>query len=876
MKINSEKVQKKILSNGLTILVKTTSLIPKVSIQLWYNVGSKDEQTGEKGIAHLIEHMIFKGTNELSESDINLITAKLSGYANAFTSYDYTGYLFDFPTQNWKETLPIMSDCMKNCTFKQDLLNSELKAVIQELRMYKDNYFSSLIEGLTNAIFVGHPYQHPIIGYKQDLWNLSRQNLVNFYKKHYVPNNATLVIVGDVSSDEVFKEVENNFGEIEPNLSYKKEEFYLSRDLSTKGLTLYRDISQPMISMVYSIPGVKDKVDYQVDTLTWLLGAGRGSRLYKILIDEKQLVTDLKINLEDLFEKSLFIICFTPKDIEKKDQIIEIIKNEIEDLAINGPNKKELQRATKKLESDFLTLFENNQSQAYALGKFYLANGDENYIYNYLEGNTPDLSEKIKILLKENFHPSMMNIGQVLPLSEKDRELWLKLQELSEQEDEKILSKKTREVELESGLKVNSIEAKDPVKFNYPQYESLVLNNGLEVLFYNNETLPKIDLIIDMKSKYYYDPENLSGLNNFTSDMLIEGTNRFTAEELSNEIESLGMSLDIAPGTISMSMLSNDFKRGLELITEILTNPKFEEESIEKVRKIIISDIKNYWDNPMQFASQLAREKIYKNHPYRKNPLGTLEDVSKITKKDIQQFFSKFISPRGARIAIVGDLTKYDLKKILTETIEKWQGPEIPDLSFVNLESITPETINYKINRDQIVLAFAGLSIKRKDPTFDKLLLFDQIFCGGVLGVMGSRLFQVREQTGLFYTIGGSLLMNSDDQPGLVFIKTLVSNDRLTEAQKLIKEAINHATEDVTRDEFDRAQNGLINSLVDNFSSNRSIASVFLFLRRYDFNKNFFDNRANELLRVSIKDMQQEAKKVLDTKKMIEIKIGRV
>ena len=133
------KVRKKILKNGLTVLVLPSSNIPKVSVQLWYNVGSKDEQSGQKGIAHLIEHMIFKGTKKLSESDINLIVNKLSGYCNAFTSYDYTGYLFDFPSEHWHESLPMLADCMKNCTMKEDFLNSELKAVIQELKMYKDN-----------------------------------------------------------------------------------------------------------------------------------------------------------------------------------------------------------------------------------------------------------------------------------------------------------------------------------------------------------------------------------------------------------------------------------------------------------------------------------------------------------------------------------------------------------------------------------------------------------------------------------------------------------------------------------------------------------------------------------------------------------------
>jgi predicted Zn-dependent peptidase len=168
---NGDKpVYKKILKNGLAVLVRPMHTIPEVSLQIWYKVGSKDEKSGERGIAHLIEHMIFKGTQgkgslPLSESDINIVVHKLSGSCNAFTSYDYTGYLFTFPTHNWKEALPIMADCMQHCAFKEDHLSSEMKAVIQELKLYRDEYADLLLNDLLAVIFPDHPYHYPIIGY---------------------------------------------------------------------------------------------------------------------------------------------------------------------------------------------------------------------------------------------------------------------------------------------------------------------------------------------------------------------------------------------------------------------------------------------------------------------------------------------------------------------------------------------------------------------------------------------------------------------------------------------------------------------------------------------------------------------------------------
>ncbi len=877
MNLETQRVIKKTLKNGLTILVRPTSHVPKVSLQLWYNVGSKDEKSNEKGIAHFIEHMIFKGTKDLSESDINLITHKLSGYCNAFTSYDYTGYLFDFPNHHWQEALPIMADCMQNCTFKQELLNSELKAVIQELKMYNDNYASTLVEDLIASIFVGHPYQHPIIGYKHDLWNLNRENLVNFYKKHYVPNNATLVVVGSVNPDEVFELAQKHFGSIPSNQNYKKDEYPVVKEFASKSVTLYRDIQQPIALVAFTIPGAKEKIDFAIDVISWLIGAGRSSRLYKKLVDELQLVTDLQSFSYDLFDQGLFLIEFNPKDANKIDEIIEIIKQEISDLAKNGPTEQELKRAIKKVETDFLSLLESNQKQAYTIGKFYLATGNENYIFDYLKDNDSNLKNKIQEIFKTYFRSSLMHSGKVLPLKEEDKKYWLSMQESTDKHDAKILNEKAREIKVEEGVKVHDIKIKPSEKFNFPKYETIKLKNGLEVLFYNNKNLPKIDLILELKTKHYHDPIEKEGLGNFASIMLLEGTKKYKDSiALSDEIESNGMSLDSAPGYVSMSMLSSDFKKGLEILTEILSESTFNQDAIEKVREQIISDIKDYWDNPSQFASLLIRKQIYGEHPYKKAVLGTNETISAVTRKDLLEFYKKYISPKGSRLAIVGDLSKIDLNELLENTIGKWEGPEINDVYYPAINSIKKGEVNHYINRDQVVLCFGGLSIKRKDPDYDKLFLFDQIFCGGVLGSMSSRLFQLREQSGLFYTIGGSLLARSDDQPGIFFIKTIVSMDRLKEAEKAIENVINIASENISQEEFTQAKNALINSLVDNFETNKQITNAFLFLRRYNFDKDFFDNRSAELAKITIKDVQEAVKKVLKTDSMIKLRIGRI
>lgn len=389
-------VYKTVLENGMTVLVMPRHHIPKVSLQLWYNVGSKDERTGEKGIAHLIEHMIFKGTSHLSESDVTAITHKLSGYCNAFTSYDYTGYLFDMPSQNWREILPIMADCMRNCTFREEHLSSELKAVIQELKMYNDDYVSTLIERMVGTIFADHPYHHPVIGYKQDLWSLKRESLVEFYYRHYVPNNATLVIVGDVDLEQAILETEKSFGGIAADPSHTKEEFYHGYDLQTHSVTLYRDIQQPMMLLAFVIPGTTAQIDYLFDLISWILGAGKGSRLYRKLVDELGLVTEIESFVYDFFEQGLFFIHFQPRNPADTSRIIEIIEQELVALSKELVTVEELERAIRKVEIDYLSLSENNQKLAYLLGKYFLATGNERYLTTYLDYPRASLREELQ------------------------------------------------------------------------------------------------------------------------------------------------------------------------------------------------------------------------------------------------------------------------------------------------------------------------------------------------------------------------------------------------------------------------------------------------------------------------------------------------
>lgn len=868
------KIRHFTLENGLQVIINPDSTIPKVSVQMWYNVGSKDELNGEKGLAHLLEHMIFKGTKTLSESDINLITQKLSGYTNAFTSYDYTGYMFDFPKQHWLAALSMLSDCMSNCTFDEDMLQSELKAVIQELKMYKDNYASSLIEAMTSTIFSDHPYHNPIIGYKQDLWSITREGLLAFYKKYYNPQHATLVIAGDVDPDKALEDVVSYFAHIPGGERVHKQVHIAQRDVKATQSILYRDVQRPMLMYAWRVPGIKTGNEFVLNVLAHIIGQSPSSRLYRILVDELGLATDVGMMLDDLFEHGLMFLHIDPADAEDIPEIEKCVIETINALA-GTITEKEINAAIKQAQMGYLVQGETLQERAYMIGKGYLASGNPNYINEFMQIDVAEIAHEINVLIQKCLRVSVMHKGAIMPLPESEKPFWLAVQEESDKTDAVILSRKVRTSEIEPGKAVHGIKAQKLSTFQAPEPHEFILPNGLKVLFSPYGVGDKVELILEFESQHPHDPEHLQGLSNFTFALLEEGTKNFTQQKMIEELAKRGIQLDVHASAINVTFMKDDLLFVLELLYELVQNALFEPQAIEKVRMQILSDIDDFWDEPNQFIKQLACEHIYKGHGYSKRFLGTKETVAMITRDDITQYYRHYVTPH-AKLAVVGVIDEVVFKGHLGETLGKWHSVEKPDFSFPQLVAPEKKDIIHPITRDQVVLAFAGLSVDRGDERYDALLVFDQFFSGGVTGSMSSRLFQLREQTGLFYTIGGSLVYNAGKQPGMFFLKTIVSQDRLAEAEDAIKRTMLEAVMHVEEEEFRAAKDAIAYSLIDQFATQKGMAQSFLFVDRMELPKDFYSQRIAMIERVQADEMLKAAREVMDLEKISTIKVGRL
>ncbi|KKR97352.1 MAG: Peptidase M16 domain protein [candidate division TM6 bacterium GW2011_GWE2_41_16] len=870
-------VNKKVFDNGFCVLHKHMPRIPSVSIQLWYGVGSKHEKTGEYGIAHFIEHMIFKGTKKLSESDINVLTTKMSGSCNAFTSYDYTGYLFDVPSQYLGDVLPLMADCMGNCTFNDEFLASELKTVVQELKMYTDNYVSSLIKQMMSGIFFDHPYRNPVLGYKQDLFAFNREKLCDFYQRHYAPNNATLIVVGDVDFDIVIKQAEQNFASIPARQIDKQDSFAHAYDFVSRSTIFERAVTQHKCVLAWVIPGVSKKQSYLVDVLTWVLASGNGSILYRLLATELDLVFDISATSYDLFEYGVFFIYFEPKNPDDIEKIHTLIFEQIEKIIQEGVQQIDLERAQRKVHASHVALYEEPEEYAYSLGSLFLATGNERSVDEYCMWNTHTLGSNLQELLKVYFDRSYVQKGMIVPFrTQTHATTWQNMQKISDQSDEKFLQKFSRESPVQEACVAQSFVPKMPKPFVFPKPNTLKLKNGLTILYLHTPEIDKIDLVIDLKSKHYQDDLGLQGLSACVSNIILEGAAQYDATGFAQKLESYGMDISSVPGSVSLSMLSEDFEHGAELLGLVLTQATCSADSLEQVRERMLSDLANFWDEPNHFSGQLMREIVYRDHPYARNILGQVDDIHKISQKLIKQAYRQKISPDGATMAIVGNLKGHDIELLCEKYFGSWQNSSVTDVIFPAIACPQETLVKRYIDRDQVVISFGAPSVARTDDRYDALLLYDQIFGGGVLGAMSSRLFQLREATGLFYGIRGSLISGAHKQPGMLHVKTMVSTDRVDEAARSIEDLIRQGASTMTQEEFADVQRALGYAVIENFATNKQIAHTFLHAHAFGFAPDFYDHRAEKLASWRRADVQRIVEEFLAQCRLTQLRVGRV
>ena len=435
-KFESGTICEKTLSNGMKLVIVPNAARPRVLVQMLYDVGSSAEEASETGLAHLLEHMIFKGTPSLQEGAISKLAARYGANLNAFTGHDITAYFFEVDSNNWKPFLAILADCMENVLLSSEHLASEVKAVIQELRMRNDmpsaTFFDVLFE---RCLPEDHPYYHPLIGYKKDLAAMTSERLKAFYAKHYVPERATLFVVGDVNPEDVLAEVERTFAHVPASGKIAAPAFTKEYTKTTGfNLVLPKHWVNPTTGVVWSLPAGFDETADVAQMVGLLLADGPESVLHKRMIDQDQCADNLTSGILRLGNEAFLLISFQPRDGREAD-CNRAVAEEISKLALNGVDAKVLARRIKQ------TLVKHEMAQenptmgllSYDILNRYAKTGSIDAIFDVAQRFSAVTSDKIKEFVAANLKIEDKIQIDFVKMNDEQKEAW-KLDQIKDQE----------------------------------------------------------------------------------------------------------------------------------------------------------------------------------------------------------------------------------------------------------------------------------------------------------------------------------------------------------------------------------------------------------------------------------------------------------
>lgn len=413
-------VQETVLDNGLKVLLLEDHKSPAVTFQVWYRVGSRNEKDGKSGLAHFLEHMLFKGTPSTGPEEYSRLIAKNGGRSNAFTTTDMTVYYATLSREKIFIELELEADRMTNALLGDTFFEPEKKVIQEERRMRTDDNPGAALGEVANAVaYTVHPYRRPVIGWMDDIENLARQDLVDFYKIYYEPNNAFIVVVGDFSASEILPKIRAAFGKIPRGATPPSVRAEEPPQRGERRVTLKKEAELPLVMMSYHVPNLKSPDSFALDLLSVVLAGGRSARLYKDLVYDKRLARGIDADYSAVsIDNTTFSLSAqlmpgkTAGEIEREiDKLLDKVKVEL-------VSERELQKAKNQVESSFIFAQDSIFGQALKIG-YYEIVGDWRDMDKYLDGIRRVTREDIRRVAQQYLDRDRRTVGVLVPTKEK-------------------------------------------------------------------------------------------------------------------------------------------------------------------------------------------------------------------------------------------------------------------------------------------------------------------------------------------------------------------------------------------------------------------------------------------------------------------------
>jgi zinc protease len=880
------------LPNGMLVLTRETHSAPVATCWVWYRVGSRNEIPGTTGISHLVEHMLFKGTPSIPPGEMDRLIARNGGAFNGFTSYDYTAYFETLPADRIELGLQIESDRMVNSIFDPAEVESERTVIISEREGSENDPETWLNEAVLAAAFQYHSYRNSVIGWKSDLQSITRDELFAHYQTYYMPNNAVLVLVGDFKTDAMLQKVERYFGDLPTGPALPKVRAVEPEQQGERRVVIRRPGPAQYVQMAYHVPDCRhpdyaplvilDAVLSGAKSQSFSGGAqtNRSARIYRALV-ETQLASYASSGFRATYDPYLFEFDATVNEGRSADDIELALITEITKIQQDGVTEAEMTKAIKQARAQTAYSGESVTNQALMLGMWEALDSYKR-LDTLLDALRSVTAQDVQRVAQTYLTDRNRTVGHFIPTEDAGGG------DIDEDKYTDVLaarSGKPKHLFFATGddgwrtlqsATANARPFAAPAQSGISSIETAtrhVLPNGMVVLIQRNPSSSTVSVRGEIRVGAVNEPIDKNGLAVFTGASLIRGTARRTFQQIVAGTEERGASVNAGGGLHSSGFagrsLVEDLPLVLEMLADMLTQPVFPAQEIERLRGQFLMGLRESEQETRTQVSRAARSLLFPaDHPYSRLSSGTTETVQAISRDDLAEFH-KLYHPAATTIAIVGDVEPQAVIELLERVFSAWEPSSAPPT--YELPAVTPLV---GVQRRDIAMAgkiqsdvvWGVHGITRTNPDFYAVSVANMIL--GRIGLGGRLGENVRERQGLAYYCGSFVEADLGAGPWAASAGVNPANVERALAA-ILHEVAQFSADGPTADEINDARDYMTGSLVLGLETNDGIAGTLLGIERYGLGLDYITRYPAIIRAISADHVVEVARKYLSTENYI-------
>ena len=879
------------LQNGLKVIFHIDRSDPVVAVALTAHVGSAREKEGRTGFAHLFEHLLFLESENLGKGGLDKLSARIGGSgANGSTSRDRTNYYQTVPKDALEKMIWAEADKLGYFinTVTEEVLAKEKQVVKNEKRQRVDNrpYGHTFYVIDKNLYPKDHPYNWQVIGSLEDLQNATLQDVKEFYNTWYVPNNVILTIAGDFDTAQTKDWIHKYFDEIPAGKNITRAEKWIPQLTESKKL-YYEDNFARLPELTLTWPSVHSyhKDSYALEVLAKYLSEGKNAPLYQNLVAEKKLTGNIQMfnyTSELAGQLMLQVRAYEDKDL---DSVKLAINETFENFLKEGIPKEDLQRIKAGQETDFYNSISSVLGKGFQLAQYQIFANDPNYInkdvQKILEVTRDDVMKVFKKYIAGKNYIATSFVPKSMPDLAIEGSLKAEVTEeaIKENAEEKVKLSKASDYQKTPSSFDRSVEppySASP-ELASPEIWKANMPSGLKILGISNFEVPVVKFRLEMDGGLMLENPGKVGVSNLLAEVMTKGTANKTPQELESALQLLGASVNIMAEdekiVLSGSTLAKNFEKTLELIQEIILEPRWDVEEFILAKQQVLSAIKEQQGDPEEIANNEFKKLIYgKDHILSKNIIGTVSSVEKIKLEDLKDYYSNYLSPLSSSFLITGAIEKDAAVKNLRDLSANWpvRNVQVPEMPNTDLPERTKVYFYDVPGAKQSIFRFGAPALTATHNDFYPAEVMNYRLGGGSFA---SQLTQeLREGKG--YTYGIRSRFNGGKQKGLFMISTGVRTNITYEAAKLILDILKKYPENFNEADLDISKGYMIKSNARKFETLNSKLAMLSEISSYNLDNDYIKKREAILEDLSILDIRKLAERYVNTQKMYLLIVG--